>query len=389
MKDDYFDSGLKERKGIGFLGVLAIIIIVALISGIATYAFLLKQNKAPQNSENTAQVQTEEKKEEKNNSDSAEEKENKPVVNGNEKYSVDNTTFSKIYNENKDSVVILRGYTVSGNEEVLSCMGSGFVFKEDGYILTNSHIVADVNKITVEFYDGTTVDSEIVGFDERTEVAVIKVTVDKKLKPVKLGDSDKTSIGEYAIAIGHPMGYTYSLTVGIVSGIHRNVENNNYTYKMIQIDTPINSGNSGGPLFNIEGEVIGITTLKESTSILSGKTVEGMGFAITVNTAKDVAEQFIKNGKVSRAGINATIGNMFDQQGNPVGVRVTEMTPEGAAEKAGLQINDVIVEFNGVKITRIAEIMAEIDKCSVGDEIDCKIVRSGVEMNIKITLGEL
>ena len=200
-----------------------------------------------------------------------------------------------------------------------------------------------------------------------------------------MGNSDEILIGEYAIAIGAPLGYEYSMSVGFVSGLQRTVDSRNYRYQMIQVDTALNSGNSGGPLFNIKGEVIGINTMKESS--VYGASVEGMGFAVPINTAKNIAQQLIENGKVIRPAIHAVVGNEYTEDGKEAGVYIAEITPGGAAEKAGLKVDDVIVQFNLKDIDNMNDLMEQLDLASVGDEVVLTIIRGGKTMTVIIVLG--
>lgn len=295
------------------------------------------------------------------------------------------TVFTDIYEENCDAIVVITEYVQLNGAETPYASGSGFIISKDGVILTNNHVVADASRVSVRLYNGHEYDAEVIGADERTEVAVLKIKTSETLKTVKLGNSDGLVIGEYAIAIGAPMGYEYSLSVGFVSGVERRVYANNYAYKMIQVDTPLNSGNSGGPLFNIRGEVIGINTMKENATATSAS-VEGMGFAVPINTAADVADQLLKNGKVSRAALQATVSNYVENNAY-AGVSVVELVPGGAAEQAGLQVNDVIIAFNDTKITVMNDLMEQLDNCRIGDSVTLKVLRGGETITVKVTLG--
>lgn len=295
------------------------------------------------------------------------------------------TVFTDIYEANCDAIVVITEYVQYNGAETPYATGSGFIISKDGVILTNNHVVADASRVSVMLYNGHVYDAEVVGTDERTEVAVLKIKTTETLKTVKLGNSDKLEIGEYAIAIGAPMGYEYSLSVGFVSGVERRVYANNYAYKMIQVDTPLNSGNSGGPLFNIRGEVIGINTMKENATATSAS-VEGMGFAVPINKAYDVADQLLKTGKVSRAALQATVGN-YVQNNAYAGVEIVELVQGGAAEQAGLKVNDVIVAFNDAKISMMNDLMEQLDNCRIGDTVKLTVQRGGETMTVKVTLG--
>jgi len=358
--NDSFDFENKKHKNVGAI-IAAIIIILAVIA----FAALVLYSEYPFNSTKTVFSDT------KQYADSSE--------NANE--------FSKIYADNCDAIVVVNVYAEVDGETVEYATGSGFFISESGYILTNSHVVSSASRVTVTTYSGEVLEAKVVGFDERTEVGVIKTVKNGSFKTVNIGNSDNIAVGEYAIAIGSPLGYNYSLSVGVVSGVERNVNSNNYRYSMLQIDTAVNSGNSGCPLFNISGEVIGIVTMKNVSSSLYGE-VEGMGFAIPINIAGNVAQQIIENGKVKRAAIQATIQNRVEN-GKIVGVYVYSVIEGGAADTAGLKANDRIISFNDVNISSIADLTEQLDKLNVGEAVDIVIERDGEAMTLTVTLGEL
>lgn len=276
--------------------------------------------------------------------------------------------------------------------------GSGIIISEDGYILTNNHIintsstssyyeVGKANKVTVTLYnDETEYEGTIVGTDEQTDLAVIKI--DKTgLASATLGDSDSVQVGEFAMAIGNPLGMQSSVSSGMISAVNRKVTSDGKTYTLIQTDTAINSGNSGGALVNSKGEVIGINTLK-----MSGSGIEGMGFAIPVNSAKPIYEQLIQYNKVKRPYIGIS-GRDLDEQtaksNNLVaGVYILSIDEFSAAEKAGLKIGDVITAIDGKSITKMDELNEVKNTHNIGDEIKLKIYRNGSEKEINVTLQE-
>ena len=276
--------------------------------------------------------------------------------------------------------------------------GSGVIISEDGYILTNNHIinssssssyyeVGKANKITVYLYnDETEYEGTIVGTDEQTDLAVIKI--DKTgLTAAELGDSDSVQVGEFAMAIGNPLGMQSSVSSGTISAVNRSVTSDNVTYKLIQTDAAINSGNSGGALVNSQGQVIGINTLK-----MSGSGIEGMGFAIPINSTKDIYSQLIQYNKVKRPYIGIS-GRDLDAEtakaNNLVeGVYVLSVEEFSAAEKAGIKNGDVITQIDGKDIKTMDELNEIKNSHSIGDEITLKISRSGKEKEIKLTLQE-
>lgn len=276
--------------------------------------------------------------------------------------------------------------------------GSGVIISNDGYILTNNHIintsstssfyeVGKANKISVYLYnDETEYEGKIIGTDEQTDLAVIKI--DKSnLTAAELGNSDSLQVGEFAMAIGNPLGMQSSVSTGIISAVNREVTSEGTTYNLIQTDTAINSGNSGGALVNSKGQVIGINTLK-----MSGSGVEGMGFAIPINSTKSIYEQLIQYNKVKRPFIGIS-GRDIDEetakQKNLVyGIYVITVEEFSSAEKAGIKIGDIITEIDGKQVKTMNELNEIKNNHSIGDVITLKINRNGKEMNIKLTLQE-
>lgn len=285
-----------------------------------------------------------------------------------------------------------------GASNTATAEGSGVIISEDGYILTNNHIinssssssyyeVGKANKITVYLYnDETEYAGTIIGTDEQTDLAVIKI--DKTaLTAAELGDSDSIQVGEFAMAIGNPLGMQSSVSSGTISAVNRSVTSDNVTYKLIQTDAAINSGNSGGALVNSQGQVIGINTLK-----MSGSGIEGMGFAIPINSTKDIYSQLIQYNKVKRPYIGIS-GRDLDAEtakaNNLVeGVYVLSVEEFSAAEKAGIKNGDVITQIDGKDIKTMDELNEIKNSHSIGDEITLKISRSGKEKEIKLTLQE-
>jgi len=276
--------------------------------------------------------------------------------------------------------------------------GSGIIISEDGYILTNNHIVnstssssfyevGKANKVTITLYnDETKYEGTIVGTDEQTDLAVIKI--DKTgLSAATLGDSDSVQVGEFAMAIGNPLGMQSSVSSGMISAVNRKVTSDGITFNLIQTDTAINSGNSGGALVNSKGEVIGINTLK-----MSGSGIEGMGFAIPINSAKPIYEQLIQYNKVKRPYIGISGRDLDEQTAKAnnlvVGVYVISIDEFSAAEKAGLKIGDVITAIDGKNITTMDELNEVKNTHNIGDEITLNIYRNGNEKQIKVTLQE-
>lgn len=285
------------------------------------------------------------------------------------------------------------------NKSTATAAGSGIIISEDGYILTNNHIVnssstsyyyelGKANKVTVTLYnDSTKYDATIVGTDSQTDLAVIKIEKNG-LKAAELGDSDAVQVGEFAMAIGNPLGLADSVTAGIVSAVNREVsDQDGNSYVAIQTDASINSGNSGGALVNSKGQVIGVNTLK-----LSGTGVEGVGFAIPINSTKEIYEQLIQYNKVKRPYIGIGGYDLDEQTAENnnlvVGIYIKPIEDFSAGEKAGLKIGDVIVEVDGTKVTKMDELNAIKNQKQIGDTLKLKVFREGKEKEITVTLQE-
>lgn len=286
-----------------------------------------------------------------------------------------------------------RPTTSSGSAE-----GSGIIISEDGYILTNNHIIAassntlysvsEASKVSVYLYgDETPYEATIVGTDELTDLAVIKI--DKTgLTAAELGNSDNLRDGEFVMAIGNPLGLQSSVTCGVVSALNREVtDSDGKKYVLIQTDAAINEGNSGGALVNSQGQVIGVNTLK-----LSGTGVEGMGFAIPINSTKDIYSQLIQYNKVKRPYIGIGGIDLTEQLAKAnnlvVGIYVKTVEDFSAAQKADIRIGDVIIEVDGQKVETMNELTKIKNNHKIGDIIKLKIVRDGSEKEINLTLIE-
>ena len=277
--------------------------------------------------------------------------------------------------------------------------GSGIIISEDGYILTNNHIVdttssesyyevSDATKVTVTLFDDETeYEAKIIGKDEQTDLAVIKIEK-TGLSKAEFADSDNIKVGEFAMAVGNPLGLNSSITCGVVSAVNRKVtDSDGKNFNLIQTDAAINSGNSGGALVNSEGKVIGINTLK-----LSGTGIEGMGFAIPINSTTDITSQLIQYSKVRRPYIGIS-GMDLDEKtatanGLVVGVYVRSVEDFLAAQKAGVKVGDVIIEADGKKVTTMDELNEIKNTHQIDDEMKIKVNRDKKEEEITLKLGE-
>ncbi|MCS7223614.1 MAG: Do family serine endopeptidase [Armatimonadetes bacterium] len=275
--------------------------------------------------------------------------------------------------------------------------GSGVIIRSDGYILTNRHVIEGIDQIAIMLSNGKRLSAQLVGSDEQTDLAVLKVDPrGERLTEARLGDSDQVRVGEWAIAIGNPFGFRQTLTVGVVSAIGRNPRDPRmgapveYT-EFIQTDAAINQGNSGGPLCNIRGEVIGINTAIFSPT---GGSV-GIGFAIPINTAKFVVDQILRNGKVVRGwlGVHIMDAEALDDPSalggkDVAGAVVREVIAGSPGEKGGLQPDDIIVGFNGIPVRSSAHLQSLIGRTPPGTTVTLKVLRGGQEKTITVTLGE-
>jgi len=269
-------------------------------------------------------------------------------------------------------------------------LGSGFVIDPSGIVVTNNHVIGDANDISVIFSDGTRLKAEIVGKDSKVDLAVLKVKSDKPLKAVPFGDSDSIRPGDWVLAIGNPFGLGGSVTAGIVSARGRNIDSGPYD-NYIQTDASINKGNSGGPLFNMKGEVIGI-----NTAILSptGGSV-GIGFAVPASTASPVIEQLRQFGETRRGWLGVRIQNVDDSTaealnlGTPRGALIAGIDDKGPAKPAGLEVGDVIVRFDGREVKDSRDLPRIVAATPVGKSVDVLVVRKGKEETRQVTLGRL
>ena len=284
-------------------------------------------------------------------------------------------------------------YNAWGYTTTSAASGSGFIVTSDGYIVTNYHVVEDGDSdgITVTLYNGSSYAATLIGYDEDNDVAVLKIEADEELTPVVLGDSDALAVGETVVAIGNPLGeLTFSLTQGVVSALNRAVTLSSGTMNLIQTDCAINSGNSGGPLFNAYGEVIGITNAKYSTSSSSEASIDNIGFAIPINTVKSIIESVIENGYVvkpylgiSIVTVDETTAAMYNLQ---VGAYVRSVDSGSCAEAAGMQAGDTIIACDGETVTTSDEVVAAKNAHAAGDEMTITVVRNGEEITLTVVL---
>jgi len=284
------------------------------------------------------------------------------------------------------------GETPFGYEREVPALGSGFIFDREGYILTNEHVVHNAEKITVTMLDGSRYTAKYIGGDEELDIAIIKIDPgDKELPYLELGDSDAVEIGEWAIAIGNPLGLKHTVTVGVVSATGRSIpkpDGEGYYTDLIQTDAAINPGNSGGPLLNIHGEVIGI-----NTAIINPMEGVNLGFAIPINVAKRFVNSIIETGKVEKAYLGVWMRTLTEDLARALGLKyvkgviVVEVIKNSPAEKAGVKENDIIVAVNHKKVETADQLKSMIRSYPAGTKVVLTIVREEEEMNLPVVLG--
>jgi len=268
-------------------------------------------------------------------------------------------------------------------------LGSGFIISPDGYILTNHHVVKDADEVIVRLTDRREMPATVVGSDARSDTAVLKIAA-KDLPVVKMGDPSKLKVGEWVLAIGSPFGFDHSATAGIVSALGRNLPTENYV-PFIQTDVAINPGNSGGPLFNLSGEVIGVNS--QIYSRTGG--FMGLSFAIPIDVVMDVVSQIKGKGFVSRGWLGVLIQDVTRELAEsfgmerPEGALVAKVLPGGPASSGGIEVGDVILEFDGKRIPQSATLPLLVGRAPVGTNIEIKVMRSGKTHDLTIKIGEL
>ncbi len=274
-------------------------------------------------------------------------------------------------------------------EQPQQSLGSGFIISQDGYILTNNHVVEGADKIIVRLSDRREMEATVIGLDKRTDLALLKID-GNALPVVELGDSASLKAGEWVLAIGSPFGFDHSVTAGIVSAVNRSLPNENYV-PFIQTDVAINPGNSGGPLFNLDGEVVGINS---QIYTRSGGFM-GLSFAIPIDVAMNVADQLKNKGRVARGWlgvviqeVNRDLAESFGLR-KPMGALVVQVAPDGPAGKGGIQEGDIILEFEGQEIRRSGELPPLVGQVRPGEKAKVLVLRSGSRKTLTIEIEEL
>ena len=303
-------------------------------------------------------------------------------------------TMSEVYASNVNSVVSINVSATStnyfGQRVQTAASGTGFFITEDGYILTNHHVVSDASSVEVTLYNGESYDAKVIGSDKDYDIAVLKIDV-TGATPVVLGNSSKLAIGESVAAVGNPLGeLTFSMSTGVVSCVNRAINVDGTPFNMIQVDCSINPGNSGGPLFNSYGEVVGIVSAKYSS--YSNTTVEGIGFAIPINDVVSLVKDIMTNGYVTnKAYMGITPQTMTAQMAQQYrydvteGVFVCSVDPDSAAAKAGLKLGDVITKMDDKDIASYEDLVAAKKSYSAGDTVTLTVYREGKTIEVELT----
>ena len=278
-----------------------------------------------------------------------------------------------------------------GRERTVPSLGTGFAISADGYIITNDHVVAEVDKIEVHFMGGEVLEAEVVGRDSKTDVALIRVETDQELPFLPLGDSDSIRPGDWVVAIGNPFGLAHTVTAGIVSAKHRVINTDPDPRRFddfIQTDAAINPGNSGGPLINLKGEVIGIATAINPRA-------NTIGFAVPINIAKQILPQLRTTGRVSRGWLGVYIQAIDEDTAELMGLKdrkgalVSKVEPGAPAHQAGIKRGDVIVEFDGKPVDEMEQLPRIVAATPVGSKVEVKALRKGKKKSFSVELGEL
>lgn len=302
----------------------------------------------------------------------------------------------QVYSQNVQAVVAISNQSLTtniyGQVSETASSGSGFIISADGYVVSNYHVVAGATKLSVITSDSTSYEAELVGVDSTNDLAVLKID-GEDLPCVTLGSSDALKVGDMVMAIGNPLGeLTSTLTVGYVSAKDRVVNTDGSYMNMLQTDAAINSGNSGGPLFNAAGEVVGITTAKYSGTSTSGATIEGIGFAIPIDDVIGIVEDLVEHGYITGAYLGVMVRDVdaavAQTYGLPTGAYVEEVTKGTCAERAGIQAKDIIVNIGGYDVSSLSELSRVLRRFEAGQTTTITVYRGGGQVHLEITLDE-
>ena len=380
----------KERKGMR-RGISILLVLALVLGSCGATAFFMNlhwksemKNLTQQMNDKIAAVQKEAGKQGATNASSG-----KPLASG------EYLTPGQVYEQNVDAVVAVTvqiedvdnyGRQISGFSS-----GTGFFITSDGYVITNYHVIEGGTEVTVTTHDNEEYAAEIVGFEANNDLAVLKVE-GENLPSVTIGSSSDLLVGDQVVAIGNVLStFASSLTVGYVSGVDRVVDTQGVAMNMIQTDVAINSGNSGGPLFNMKGEVVGITTAKFSGQSSSGVNIEGIGFAIPMDDVTGMIEDLKNFGYVTGAYLGVMVLDVdatAQFYGVPAGAYIDSVTIGGAAQKGGIQAKDIITEVGGYPVTSVSDLTRVLRKFAAGDTVSVEVYRGGQTKTLTVTLDE-
>ena len=298
-------------------------------------------------------------------------------------------SLQELYDQCSKSIVAIKGYQdgVDGYY-----WGSGIILSKDGLILTNTHVIENCDTASVTLFDNSSYDAALVGADSTSDIAVLRIEA-TGLTPASFGDSAELAIGDKVAAIGNPLGETFRMTLtdGIISAIDRGISYNGHSMTLLQTNTAINEGNSGGALFNMYGEVVGITNAKySSSSSSSGASIDNIGFAIPINQVYGIVKSIIENGYIEKPYIGVSVLTVSDETqkyGLPGGASVQSITKDSPAEEAGLQINDIITKVNDTEVASSTELVKIVRAANPGDELKLTVYRQGETLELTITVG--
>ncbi|MBP7252101.1 MAG: DegQ family serine endoprotease [Alphaproteobacteria bacterium] len=298
--------------------------------------------------------------------------------------------FEEFFKEFKNQQQQRRAPSTEDNSQKVTSVGSGFIIDAAGYVVTNNHVIQDSDEITVTLHDNTTLKAELIGYDKKTDLAVLKVKPEKPLSAAKWGDSDKARVGDWVVAIGNPYAFGGTVTAGILSARARDIQSGPYD-DYLQTDAAINRGNSGGPMFNLAGEVIGVNTAIISPT---GGSV-GIGFAIPASLAKNVVDQLKSTGHTQRGWFGVRIQGVTQEiadslgMGKPRGAMISSANADGPADKAGIKNGDVVLTFDGKEVTEMRRLPRVVAETAVGKTVPVTVWRDGKEITLNVKLGEL
>ncbi len=367
------------------------VLVLALVGGSCAITASVVNSRWEKETQEMADSLTQQIRDLQDQIEAAREEQKNPYM-GNTVASGELMTPGQVYAMNVDSVVMIQSKIYYGQQIANTSTGSGFILTENGYVLTNHHVVEGAGAVSVVTHSGETYEAKIVGSDETNDVAVLKVEA-TGLPAVTLGSSKELNVGDQVAAIGNPLGeLTSTMTVGYISGKERAVTTDGTTINMIQTDAAINSGNSGGPLFNMKGQVVGITTAKYSGNSSSGASIEGIGFAIPIDDVMEVAGDLLEYGYVKTAymgitvlDLDTTVAAMYNL---PTGVYVQTVEAGGPAEKAGMRPEDIIIALGNTRIETYNDLSRALRACEPGDTTTVTVFRGGQEWKLTITLTE-